>query len=419
MGDHVLVIGGGGREHALVWKLAQSPLVERLTCAPGNPGIGSLAECLPLDQSPAALADWAVANRATLTVVGPEAPLAAGIADVFAARGLLLFGPSRAAAEIEWSKAFAKEFMMRWGIRTAGYASLESLPEALAYIAGQPEGPLVVKADGLAAGKGVFVAASRGEAREAARQIFGGSLGEAGRRVIIEEFLAGREVSVLAVTDGKDLVILPPAQDHKRLLAGDQGPNTGGMGAISPVPWFSAADLKTVEEKVLRPALRGLAAEGRPFRGVLYAGLMMMPDGPLVLEFNCRFGDPETEPLLRRLDSDLYPLLAAAAAGNLGDVKATWSDDAAACVVLAAGGYPGVYEKGHVIHGLTQAAAVPGVVVFQAGTAGEPVVTAGGRVLAVTARAHDQAAALARCYEAAGLIHFEGMQLRPDIGGTA
>lgn len=442
MGNHVLVIGGGAREHALVWKLAQSPKVARITCVPGNPGIAELATCLALDLAPEALADWAGLHRVDLTVVGPEAPLAAGISDAFQARGLAIFGPSRAASEVEWSKAFAKDFMARHHIPTAAHAAFASLPEALAYIDRQPEGPLVVKADGLAAGKGVYVTGGRGEAREAVLQLLSGSLGKAGRRVIIEEFLEGREVSVLSLTDGENLLLLPPAQDHKRLSEGDQGPNTGGMGAISPVPWFTPEDLAAVEKAVLRPAIRGLAAEGRPYRGVLYAGLMMTPAGPRVLEFNSRFGDPETQPLLMRLESDLFDLLFAAAIGSLVGARPNWSKDAAACVVMASEGYPGNHAGGRRISGLGQAAGVTGVAVFHAGTAyapddavmaglGDPgagdarngahplVVTAGGRVLAVTARGENLEAALARCYSAVGLIRFEGMQFRPDIGRTA
>lgn len=427
-GLHVLVVGGGGREHALVWKLAQSPRVARLTCIPGNPGIAALADCVALPLEPAALAAWASANQVDLTVVGPEAPLAEGIADAFALRGLRLFGPSRAAAEIESSKAFAKAFMERHGIPTATYRAFDALPAALEYVDGLPEGPLVVKADGLAAGKGVVVAAGRQEAAHALRDLMGGSLGQAGSRVVVEEFLTGREVSVLAFSDGSDLLVMPTAQDHKPLLDGDRGPNTGGMGTISPVPEVTDDLVAEVTQTILRPALAGLAAEGRPFRGVLFAGLMITAAGPRVLEFNCRFGDPETQPLMLLLESDLLDILEAVVDGHLGQAEARWSTEAAACVVLASEGYPGAYPKGRPIAGLEDAERLPGVAVFHAGTAwaggpsgpggagGGDVVTAGGRVLGVAARGANLDLALARCYQAAALISFEGMQYRRDIG---
>ena len=427
-GLHVLVVGGGGREHALVWKLAQSQRVGRLTCIPGNPGIAALAECVSLPLEPAALAGWAEANQVDLTVVGSEGPLAEGIADLFARRGLRLFGPSQAAAEIESSKAFAKAFMERHGIPTAAYRAFDALGEALEYVTSLPEGPLVVKADGLAAGKGVVVATCREQAAEALRDLMGGSLGQAGHRVVVEEFLAGWEVSVLAFSDGTDILVMPPAQDHKPLLDGDQGPNTGGMGAISPVPGVTEDLMAEVEQTILRPAIAGLAGEGRPFRGVLFAGLMITPAGPRVLEFNCRLGDPETQPLMFRLESDLLDILEAVVEGRLGQVDARWSKEAAACVVLASEGYPGPYPKGRCIEGLKEAESLPGVAVFHAGTAlavgpegasegsALGLVTAGGRVLGITARGTRLDSALARCYEAVGLISFEGMQFRRDIG---
>lgn len=449
MRQHVLVIGGGGREHALVWKLAQSPRVSRITCVPGNPGIAELADCLPLNPDPQSLADWAEEQRVDLTLVGPEVHLAQGIADVFAARGLLLFGPTRAAAEIEWSKVFAKGFMKRHGIPTAGYEVFHSLPEALRYVEGRPEGPLVVKADGLAAGKGVVVAAGRAEARAALTGLLTrngagrerpgqGPAGTPESPVVVEEFLSGQEISVLCLTDGKHLLVMPPAQDHKALLDGDIGPNTGGMGTISPVPWVTAALLEEIERTVLRPAVAGLASEGRPFRGVLFAGLMITAEGPRVLEFNSRFGDPETQALMVRLESDLFDLLQASVRGDLDRVQARWRDEAAACVVLASEGYPGNYPKGRPITGLEEASRLSGVAVFHAGTAlapaaavwqaaggatqvtaggiATPVVTAGGRVLGIAARGDDLADALDRCYQAANLVQFEGKQYRHDIG---
>ena len=418
----VLIVGQGAREHALAWAVAQSPRVERLYCAPGNVGIAQVAECVTVARGGGAdLADWAAENRVDLTIVGPEAPLVSGIADAFAARGLRLVGPSRAAAEIEGSKVFAKELMRRWGIPTAAYRVFDDPASARAYARSQ-ELPVVIKADGLAAGKGVTVARDWETVDAAIRAIMEEQVfGEAGRRVIIEEFLPGREVSVLALTDGQTVVPLVPARDHKRVGDGDTGPNTGGMGAFSPVPDVTPEILERVQREILEPTVRALAQEGRPYRGVLYAGLMLTDVGPKVVEFNCRLGDPEAQVVLPRLAGDWLAVFDALADGRLHEVRLEWRREAAVCVVLASKGYPGDYETGFPIHGLEDAAAEPGVVVFHAATrrAGDEFVTAGGRVLAVTALGDDLAAARERAYRAAGLIRFEGMHYRRDIAKSA
>ncbi|QGP91294.1 Phosphoribosylamine--glycine ligase [Neomoorella glycerini] len=415
----ILVVGGGGREHALVWKIARNPHVTEIYCAPGNAGIAGLATCVPI-----AAGDidglLAFARRAgiDLTLVGPEAPLVAGIVDAFQTAGLPIFGPCRAAARLEGSKIFAKELMQAAGISTARHAAFTEAGAALAYLEEHP-GPVVVKADGLAAGKGVVVAPDTATAREAVTAMFGGRFGPAGRRVIIEERLEGEEVSILALCDGETVVSLLPAQDHKRVGEGDTGPNTGGMGAYAPVPFYTPAIAREVEEKILRPTARAMAAAGCPYRGVLYAGLMLTREGPRVLEFNCRFGDPETQPLMLLLQSDLVELMLATINGELAGTKIDWYPGAAAGVVLAAGGYPGPYAKGTPIAGLE--AVPPGVEVFHAGTAlvDGQVVTSGGRVLCVTARGEDLQAALDRVYTGIKAINFAGMHYRRDIGYRA
>ncbi|MDN5348197.1 MAG: phosphoribosylamine---glycine ligase [Clostridia bacterium] len=416
----ILVVGGGGREHALVWKLAQSPLAEEVYCAPGNAGIAQEATCVPVAADDIkALLEFAQKMAIDLTVVGPEAPLVAGIADAFAGAGLKIFGPTQAAAAIEGSKVWAKELMAKYGIPTARFAVFDALEPAQEYIR-QQKAPLVVKADGLAAGKGVIVAREEREALEAAEAMLGrGIFGAAGRRIVVEECLQGEEVSVLALTDGEAVVSLLPARDHKRAFDGDQGPNTGGMGAYAPVSFVEPETLAVIEERILKPAIRALAAEGRPYRGVLYAGLMLTADGPKVLEFNCRFGDPEAQPLLMLLSEDLLPLMLEVVEGNLRPRSLNWYPGAAACVVLASGGYPGSYETGKPICGLE--AVPPEVKVFHAGTAwrGGQVVTSGGRVLGVTARAGDLSAALAKAYEACEIISFAGKHYRKDIGGRS
>ena len=418
----VLVIGGGGREHALVWKLRQSPRIEQIFCAPGNGGMRTLAECVPADvRNVEAL--FAVAKKvgAGLTVVGPEVPLAAGVVDYFRQQGLAIFGPTAAAARLESSKAFAKDFMNRHRIPTAHYAVCESatqVNEALQHF----HAPIVVKADGLAAGKGVVIAATREEAIDVASEMLGGKLvGEAGGRVVLEEFLEGEEVSLLVLSDGERVTALAPAQDHKRLGDGDTGPNTGGMGAYSTPDLIDAAMREWLLAHVARPAIDGMRQEGAEFRGILYCGLIMTPRGPMVLEFNARFGDPETQPILMRLDSDLLGAFIASIEGRVSDGDFRWSNDATACVVLASGGYPGAYESGKEISGLEDAARVEGVQVFHAGTVERDgkFFTAGGRVLNVCGRGKNLTEALERAYQATERIRFEGMQYRRDIGARA
>lgn len=414
----ILIVGSGGREHALAWKMAQSARLAGLYVAPGN---GGIAESVPI---PAEDSDrlLAFARKAgiDLTVVGPEAPLAAGIVDRFQAAGRRIFGPVQAAARLESSKAFAKDFMARYGIPTARYATFDDYHAALRHLL-DVDYPVVVKASGLAAGKGVIVPDGRDEAEKALRQIMiERAFGTAGDQVVIEERLTGPEVSVLAFSDGATVVPMPPAQDHKRLLDGDRGPNTGGMGAFAPAPICPPALVEQIVRTILRPTVDGMRAEGTPYRGVLYAGLMLTPDGPKVLEFNCRFGDPETQAILPLLESDLLEILDACVDGRLAQAAVRWRAGACACVVLASGGYPGHYEKGYPITGLDAAAKLPGVMLFHAGTrhrdATAQIVTDGGRVLGVTAVGESLDQALARAYAAAGQIRFEGMQYRQDIG---
>lgn len=417
----VLVVGSGGREHALCAKLRESPDVTSLLCVPGNAGIAREAECLDGSLAPDALADLACDRRVDLCVVGPEAPLCAGVADAFSRRGLLVFGPTAAAAQIEGSKAFSKRLCDEVGIPTAPFGVFETSDEAATWIAAQRV-PLVVKADGLAAGKGVVVCDTPEQARAAAREMLvGGQHGEAGRRIVVEHRLTGREASLMALCDGERIALLDPAQDYKRALDGDRGPNTGGMGAISPAPSLPPALVRRALETVLRPAMAGMAARGRPYRGVLYAGLMIDGDAISALEFNCRFGDPETQPLLSRLDEDLLPLLVAVAEGRLREGLLRFVPDAAVTVVMASGGYPGRFEAGREIRGVERAEAVPGVRVFHAGTRASEgrLVTAGGRVLGVTARGATVAVARERAYQAAALIEFDGAMYRHDIGVDA
>jgi len=418
----VLVIGGGGREHALAWKLRQSPAVEQLWCAPGNGGIARDAECVPVDvKSVDAMAALASRLGADLTVVGPEVPLSLGVVDEFARRGLRIFGPTAEAARLESSKSFAKEFMQRCHIPTAHFAiclSDEEVRKALPLF--HPR--IVVKADGLAAGKGVVIAQTREEAQAVAGEMLSGKLlGEAGARVVLEEFLQGEELSFLVVSDGERVLPLAAAQDHKRAGDGDTGPNTGGMGAYSTDSLVDEHMREWLLTHIARPVVEGLKAEGVAYRGVLYCGLMMTARGPMVLEFNCRFGDPETQPILMRLESDLAELCLASAEGRLSGGELEWSGDAAVCVVLASGGYPGSYPTGKKIAGLEEAAQVEGVKVFHAGTEkrGGDYFTSGGRVLGVTARAHDLAAAVDRAYAACSRIGFEGMHYRKDIAARA
>jgi phosphoribosylamine---glycine ligase len=414
----VLVVGGGGREHALVWALARGG--HRVVAAPGNPGIAQLGECAPVKADDVeGQVRLAKELGAELVVVGPEAPLCAGLADRLADAGVPCFGPTAAGARLEGSKVYAKEFFARHGIPTAAFAVCASMAEVEAALA-RLGGDVVVKADGLAAGKGVTVCHGAGEARAAARALLeDGALGEAGRRLVIERRLAGREASVFAITDGTRLAILAAAEDHKALLDGDRGPNTGGMGAVSPAPAVDAALLERVRREVLEPTLRGLAAEGIAYRGVLFAGLMVAPDGtPNMLEYNVRFGDPEAEVILARWQGpDLGEVLRQAASGRL-EATPEFSPRAAVCVVMASAGYPGTPRMGDPIEGIPAAEAAGDVIVFHAGTRqdGDRLVTAGGRVLVVTALGADVEAARTGAYQAASRISFEGAQHRRDIG---
>lgn len=417
MPRNVLVVGSGAREHALIWKLAQSERVERLFAAPGNAGTRDLAENLPISVGDiAGLVDAARAHAIDLVVVGPEAPLAAGLADALRAEGFVVFGPSAEGAQIESSKAWAKELMVAEGVPTARAVTCESLPAALSELEEIP-GPVVIKADGLAAGKGVIVCADRDEAVAAVRSMLAEhSLGEAGTRVLVEECLSGPEVSLLAMTDGTTIVPLVPACDYKRAFDGDDGPNTGGMGAYTPTNLVPSDMIDDLVETIIAPVVRGMARRGIEYRGVLYAGLMLTADGPKVIEFNCRFGDPETQVILPMLDADFAELCLATAEGRLGDLAPPrWHPGACVGVVLAAGGYPGTYASGRVIRGLD---ALPdGGVIFHAGTAcrNADTVTAGGRVLTAVARGDDLASARDRAYEVAAAINFDDAFYRRDI----
>ncbi len=419
MGRTCLVLGGGGREHALAWRLASSPSVDRVLTAPGNPGTAALGPRLTVDiEDGDAVADLAVEHGVDLVVVGPEAPLVAGVADALAARGIACFGPSAAAAELEGSKAFAKDVMVKAGAPTAGYVHTSDVTEAYAALE-RFDPPYVVKADGLAAGKGVRICATVTEARDAVDDaLVRDAFGEAGASIVIEEFLHGPERSIFGVCDGTDVVLLQPAQDHKRALDGDEGLNTGGMGAFTPVEGFGADRTDPLVELIFLPVLRELASRGTPFRGLLYAGIVDTDAGPKLLEFNVRFGDPETQVVLPALASDLGELLWASATGSVKDVEVSWHDDAFVTVVLAAPGYPEAYPKGLEITGVQDADELADVTVFHAGTSDADGVlrTSGGRVLAVTGRGSDKAAARAAAYAGAEHIHFDGAHRRSDIG---
>ncbi len=414
----ILVIGSGGREHALAWKLKQSPGVERIFCTPGNAGTAQIAEnvAIPATDLPA-LARFAKENNVDLTVVGPDDPLAAGIVDLFNSEGLRVFGPSKSAARIESSKIFAKELMRAQKIPTAKASTFSDSDEALRYCE-QLQFPVVIKADGLALGKGVIVAPDAATARSTINSMMNeGRFGDAGRRIVIEEFLRGSECSLHALVDGKDYRLLETARDHKRVFDGDRGPNTGGMGAFSPANNWNRQLEDQFDKKIMQPLLRGLREEGIIFRGLLYPGLMITETGAHVVEFNCRFGDPETQAILPRLRSDLLPLLEATIDGKIDNYIIEWDERAAVTVVLASGGYPGKYETGRPISGLDDAAKLKDVQVFHAGTrsANGEIVTAGGRVLAVTALGSTIEGARTRAYEAVSAIHFEGCHYRRDI----
>jgi phosphoribosylamine---glycine ligase len=418
----VLVIGSGGREHALVWKLAQSPLLSRLYCAPGNAGTAEQAENVAIRADDTdALVAFARDHAIDFTVVGPELPLALGIVDGFRQEGLAIFGPTRQAASLESSKAFAKTIMAKYGIPTAPFHVFSDPQQAEQYI-DRHATPLVVKADGLAAGKGAIVCRTRDSAYDAIAQMMRAKVyGEAGTRVVIEDFLPGEEVSFFALSDGTSLMPLPTCQDHKAIYDGDAGPNTGGMGAYSPVPRVDSALAARIMEEIMYPTVRAMAAEGRRYQGVLYAGLMLVDRRPWVIEFNARFGDPEAQVLMMRLDSDLLPLLLATANGTLTQQACRWVDGAAVCVVMASHGYPEAYERDKPIIGLEHAGQAPGVVVFHAGTACRDgrLVTDGGRVLGVTARAPDLRRACEQAYQTAQRISWDGVHYRTDIGRKA
>ena len=419
---NILVIGGGGREHTLAWKLAQSPKVEQIFAIPGNPGMAKVAQCvegISLDNNEMIVA-FAQQAAIDMAVVGPEAPLTRGLVDALEEAGIPAFGPSQAAAELEGSKSFAKAMMEKYHIPTARFKVFTKAEEARDYVKEQGA-PIVIKADGLAAGKGVVVAQTVEEAISAVNNIMeGNSFGNAGSRVVIEECMVGEEASLLAFTDGETIVPMISSQDHKRAYDGDKGPNTGGMGTYAPTPVMTPDMVEIAVEKVLKPIIAGMKAEGRPYKGCLYAGLMITAEGPKVVEFNARFGDPETQVVLPLLKSDLAEIMLACCEGKLDQQEIQWSDGAAVCVVLASGGYPGSYMKGAPIHGLEEAEAA-GTMVFHAGTAEKDgkIVTSGGRVLGVVAEAENIKAAVDKAYAGVEKIHFQGVQYRKDIAHRA
>ncbi|MBD3292720.1 MAG: phosphoribosylamine--glycine ligase [Armatimonadia bacterium] len=418
----ILVVGSGGREHALCWKIAQSPHCDELFCAPGNGGIGRIAECVEIKADDIEkLGDFAEEKQIDLTVVGPERPLIAGICDHFRSRGLTIYGPNAAAARLEGSKAFTNELVKRAGAPGKSFEVFDNPEAAREYIREQGA-PIVVKADGDAAGKGVVVAENIDDALDAVdRCMVEREFGSAGDRVVVEEFLEGQECSIKVFCDGETIVPMVPSQDYKRIYDGDEGPNTGGMGCYSPVPVVTPEILERIMSEIVRPTVGQMAADGNPYSGTLYAGIILTEDGPRLLEYNCRFGDPETQVVLPRLESDLVELLLATAEGRLSEADARWTDDTAVCVVCASGGYPASYETGKEITGLKDANAEEGVVVFHAGTErmGRRYFTDGGRVLGVTALGADFREARARAYNAVGRIEFEDMYFRTDIAERA
>jgi phosphoribosylamine---glycine ligase len=422
MGKKILLVGGGGREHALAWKIIQSPLLEKLYCAPGNAGIAKLAQCVPIDgEDLPAIKAFVLDNKIDLVVIGPEGPLVAGLADILREEGVDVFGPSKAAAAIEGSKSFMKDLFAKYNIPTAKYKSFTKAKDAIVYIK-QEGAPIVVKTSGLAAGKGAIVCQTIDEALDAVKRVMvDREFGAAGDEVVVEEFLAGEELSFIAFVDGKNVLPLAGSQDHKAVGEGDTGPNTGGMGAYSPTPVLTETLHEQVINQVMIPTVAAMEAEGRPFKGVLYAGLMINNGEMKVLEFNARFGDPETQPLLMRMKSDLVPLMLASASGSLAGIKIDWDPRTALCVVQAAGGYPGSYKKGLPIFGLDDADKLADVAVFHAGTklSDGQVVTSGGRVLGVTALGDGVKEAQQRAYEAVDKINWDGCYCRRDIGYRA
>ncbi len=416
----ILIIGSGGREHALAWKLKQSKKVDKVFCAPGNAGMARLGNCINIKpEDIKGLADFAHRNKIGLTVVGPEAPLVAGIVDEFQKRKLKVFGPNRAGAQLEGSKLFSKEFMRNHHIPTAPFRSFTVAAEAIGFC-NSVEYPVVIKADGLAAGKGAFVVKSKVEARQIIEDVMmKKTLGSAGETIIVESFLRGQETSIIALTDGKVMVPLLPSQDHKQAYDNDEGPNTGGMGAFCPAHFLTEEQLEDIQEHILQPTVDGLAKDGITYRGVIYVGLMMTPTGPKVLEYNCRFGDPETQAILPLLKTDLRDLMLACVNGKLGSFKKlAWHSGAAVCVVMASGGYPGNYKKGIPINGLPKGQEAGGCLIFHSGTArrNRQFVTAGGRVLGIVARDRDLDAALDKVYKLIRQIKFDGAHYRTDIG---
>lgn len=419
---NILVIGSGGREHTIVWKLSQSPLVDKIFCAPGNAGISRDAECVEINvEQLDELAEFAEKNNIDLTVVGPEVPLCAGIADVFSRKGLKVFGPSARAAQLEGSKAFSKDFMRKYGIPTAAYGTFSNKPDAENFIRKNiTDKGIVVKADGLAAGKGVIVAENEKQAIDALDLCFSGTFGKAGETVLIEELLTGEEASILALTDGETIIPLASSQDHKRAFDGDEGPNTGGMGAYSPAPVVTDEVFKQISDEVLNKFLQGLKQEGLDYKGIIYAGIMLTQSGPKVLEFNVRFGDPETQAVLMRLKSDLADVMNKTAEGRVSEINLEWRDEPAVCVVMASGGYPAEYSKGHEITGIDEAEKT-GAVVFHAGTSLKDgkIVNSGGRVLGVTALGTDIAEAVKNAYKAVEKINWKDCRYRKDIAFRA
>jgi phosphoribosylamine--glycine ligase len=418
----VLILGSGGREHALAWAVARSKRVTEVVCAPGNGGMAGVARLVPVDlKNVAAMVELAEAEKPGLVIVGPELPLSLGVVDALEGKGFRVFGPSKAAAMLETSKGFAKQFLQRHNIPTANFAVCNTLAEAKKAIECF-HAPVVVKADGLAAGKGVLICESRHTAAEAAEGLFNGLLlGEKAEQVVVEEFLTGDEISFLCLSDGQHVAAMAPAQDHKRIGEGDTGPNTGGMGVYSTDAMLTEEMKHWILRHIAEPTVKGMAAEGTPFKGVLYVGLMMTARGPQVLEFNARFGDPETQALMVRLESDLVDALEACIDGRLAETEMRWKPGASACVIASSAGYPGSYKTGYAIGGLDAAAKLDNVVVFHSGSAavGGEILTAGGRVLGVTASGESLEVALARAYQALTAIHFDGMYFRRDIGHRA
>jgi phosphoribosylamine--glycine ligase len=416
----ILVVGSGGREHAVVWRLRQSPEVEKIWCAPGNGGIEDIAECVPVDAADVgALVSLAERLKPDLTIVGPEAPLVAGIRNKFECRGMRLVGPSQRDARLEGSKIYAKQFMDRYGIPTPTlYGDFDSPLEAI-YALDAVDWPVVIKADGLCAGKGVLVAETRAEAETFIRRLMQKhELGAGGSRVLLEHALKGDELSFIVLTDGKSFLPMAPTRDHKRVFDGDRGPNTGGMGAYTMDGMITPKYESVIVKDIVCPTIAGLSEEGIPYTGFLYFGLMLTADGPMVLEYNCRLGDPETQPIMMRMDFDLAVAFDAVASRKLDKIKPAWKPGASVCVVMASGGYPGSFETGKNIAGLTEAAVLPDVAVFHAGTKreGDSIVTSGGRVLGVTAGADSLPQAIQKAYEAVDKIHFDGLHCRTDIG---